>query len=75
MSPTSEVPTAVLHNALTASITSGTFIDTAYYLFSKRFADGRVGSPRVLYGNSSVLKAVGEHFQARELPHFSDFCL
>ena len=47
-----------LLDPLEESITSGTFIDTKFYVFSRRDASGRVGSPRPLYCNSSVLDTV-----------------
>ena len=56
------VPPHFLLDALTESITSGTFIDTKLYVFSRRDASGRVDSPRPLYCNSRVLKT---------LPYFS----
>ena len=58
-------PPHFLLDALTDSITSGTFIDTKFYVFSHRDASGRVGSPRPLYCNSRVLKTV-PYFSTRE---------
>ena len=60
-----EFPIASLQEALAASITSGSFTDTAYYLFSRRTVNGRVGHPRAVYASSRVLKAAAEHFDAR----------
>ena len=51
-----------LLDPLEESISSGIFIDTKFYVFSRRDASGRVGSPRPLYCNSHVLNTV---------PHFS----
>ena len=51
-------PTRILLDALNDSVTSGTFIDTKFYVFSRKEASGRVGSPRALYCNSRVLKTV-----------------
>jgi len=51
-------PPQFLLDALTDSITSGTFIDTKLYVFSRRERSGRVGSPRALYCNSRVLNTV-----------------
>ncbi|KAF9650002.1 hypothetical protein BDM02DRAFT_3112802 [Thelephora ganbajun] len=51
-------PPHFLLEALNDSIISGTFIDTKFYLFSRREASGRVGSPRALYCNSCVLNTV-----------------
>jgi len=51
-------PPQFLLDALTDSITSGTFVDTKLYVFSRRERSGRVGSPRALYCNSRVLNTV-----------------
>ena len=59
------VPQPLL-DALDESITSGTFIDTKFYVFSRRGASGRVDSPRPLYCNSHVLSTV-PYFSARKL--------
>ena len=55
-----------LRTVLATSVSSGTFNDTAYYLYSRRYPDGRVGFPRIAYANSRVLKAASDHFQARK---------
>ena len=47
-----------LLDALDDSISSGTFLDTKFYVFSRRDASGRVYSPRALYCNSSILDKV-----------------
>ena len=51
-------PPRFLLDALSDSITSGTFIDTKFYVFSRRETSGCVGSPRALYCNSRVLSTV-----------------
>ena len=51
-------PPRFLLDALGNSITSGTFVDTKFYVFSRREASGCVGSPRALYCNSGVLNTV-----------------
>jgi hypothetical protein len=51
-------PPQFLLDALTDSISSGTFVDTKFYAFSRREATGRVGSPRALYCNSRILDTV-----------------
>ena len=51
-------PPRILLDALNDSVTSGTFIDTKFYVFSRKEASGRVGSPRALYCNSRVLNTV-----------------
>ena len=61
----SEFPSDAVRAALGTSLDNGTFTDTIYYLFSSKLASGKVGKPRVIYANSAVLKASGEHFVAR----------
>ncbi|EKM49894.1 uncharacterized protein PHACADRAFT_201600 [Phanerochaete carnosa HHB-10118-sp] len=62
---------AILEEALATSISIGSFTDTAYYLFSRRTADGGVGHPRVVYASSRVLKAAADHFDAQLSGGFS----
>ena len=53
-----DIPTP-LEEALRDSITSGTFIDTKFWVFSKRSSkSGRVGGPKALFVNGRVLKSV-----------------
>ncbi|EKM49895.1 uncharacterized protein PHACADRAFT_131778 [Phanerochaete carnosa HHB-10118-sp] len=66
-----EFPIASLQEALAASISTGSFIDTAYYLFSRRTAEGRVGHPLAVYASSRVLKAAADHFDAQLSGGFS----
>jgi len=48
-----------LQEALRDSITSGTFVDTKFWLFSKRTPKpGRVGEPKALFVNGHVAKRV-----------------
>jgi len=48
-----------LQEALRDSITSGTFVDTKFWLFAKRASKpGRVGEPRPLFVNGHVAKRV-----------------
>ena len=48
-----------LQEALKDSITSGTFVDTKFWLFSKRASKpGRVGEPKPLFVNGHVAKRV-----------------
>ena len=58
-------PPHFLLDALKGSITSGTFVDTKFYVFTCLEASGCVGSPWSLYCNSWVLKAV-PYFSTRE---------
>ena len=51
-------PPRFLLDTLDDSIASGIFIDTKFYVFSRREASGYVGSPRALYCNSRVLDTV-----------------
>lgn len=46
----------VLEGALAASITEGVFIDTAYYLYAGRFANGKVGRPCAVFASSAVMR-------------------
>ncbi|KAF9779832.1 hypothetical protein BJ322DRAFT_1167035 [Thelephora terrestris] len=48
----------ILLDALNSSITSGTFVDTKIYVFSRREASGRVSSPQSLYCNGHVLNTI-----------------
>jgi len=48
-----------LQEALRDSITSGTFVDTKFWLFSKRTSKpGRVGEPKALFVNGHVVRRV-----------------
>ena len=48
-----------LQEALKDSITSGTFIDTKFWVFSKRNSKpGNVGEPKALFVNGHVAKRV-----------------
>jgi hypothetical protein len=58
-------PPQFLLDALTDSVSSGTFVDTKFFVFSRRETTRCVGSPRALYCNSRVLDAV-PHFFTRE---------
>jgi hypothetical protein len=52
------IPTPV-QEALRDSITSGTFIDTKFWVFSKRNSKvGRVGEPKALFVNAHVVRSV-----------------
>lgn len=53
-----DIPTP-LQEALRDSITSGTFIDTKFWVFSKRSSkSGRVGEPKALFVSGHVVKSV-----------------
>jgi len=52
------IPTP-LQEALRDSITSGTFIDAKFWVFSKRSSKlGRVGEPKALFVNGHVVRSV-----------------
>lgn len=53
--------------AVATSLASGAFVDTAYYVFSRRLSNGRVGVPRTIYASSAVLKAMDPYFLSRTL--------
>jgi hypothetical protein len=55
----------ILLDALNKSITSGKFVDTKIYVFSRREASGRVSSPQSLYCNGHVLNTI-PYFSTRE---------
>ena len=61
-------PPQFLLDALTDSVSSGTFIDTKFFAFSRREVPGRVGSPRALYCNSRILNTVS-HFSTGGQQH------
>ncbi|KAI1796418.1 hypothetical protein LXA43DRAFT_879681 [Ganoderma leucocontextum] len=45
-----------------ASIEGGTFEDVKFYAFSRRARSGRVDTPRVLFGNSALIRKASSHF-------------
>ena len=48
-----------LQEALRDSITSGTFVDTKFWVFSKRGQkSGRIGEPKALFANGHVVRRV-----------------
>ena len=56
--PVTDIPIP-LQDALRDSITSGTFIDTKFWVFSKRNSKaGRVGEPKALFVNGHVVRSV-----------------
>lgn len=58
-------PPHSLHCALSDAVASGVFIDTKFYLFSRRKLSGEVFRPRPLFANSQTLKSV-QYFDDRE---------
>ena len=59
-SPVMTIPLPV-QEALRDSITSGTFIDTKFWVFSKRSSKaGRVGGPKALFVNGHVVRGVSQ---------------
>ncbi|KAF9779896.1 hypothetical protein BJ322DRAFT_349753 [Thelephora terrestris] len=61
----------ILHSALTESITSGRFVDTKFYVFSRRHNSGRVGTPKALFANGRVLATV-PYFESLFSERFSE---
>ncbi|KAI0761409.1 hypothetical protein BC629DRAFT_995836 [Irpex lacteus] len=61
-------PTPALQVALATSVANGTFSDTAYYLYSQRGRNWKIGNPQIVYANSGVMKAASQHFHK----HFND---
>ena len=59
-------PSDAVQAALGASLATGSFVDTAYHVFSCRLSDGKVAVPRTVYANSAVLKVSSDHFVARK---------
>lgn len=59
-------PPPALQEALAASVAGGTLSDTAYYLYSQRLRNWKIGKPRIVYANSLVLKDAASHFVARK---------
>ena len=56
---------SVLQDALASSIADGAFADTAYYLYTTRLRNAEVGKPRVVHGNSRVMRAAVPYLAAR----------
>ena len=56
-----------MEDALAQSVVRGTFTDTAYYLYSRRLLSGKIGKPRIIYGNSLVMNAAGQYFRGRKI--------
>ncbi|CAL1713800.1 unnamed protein product [Somion occarium] len=63
-------PPAELQQALACSILNGDFVDTAYHVYSMRLLSGKVGKPRVVYGNSCILNAT-DYFKRQLSEKFS----
>jgi hypothetical protein len=67
-------PSKALEIALSESMNAGNFIDTKFYVFSRRASAelGRVDTPRALYANSRVLKASSDYFRSLFSDQFFD---
>ncbi|KAI0790363.1 hypothetical protein C8Q75DRAFT_891279 [Abortiporus biennis] len=74
-SSSTEFPSVALQAALAQAIATGTFSDTAYYLFTRRLNSsanhGKVGIPRAVYASSTVMQAAGQHFRGQLSAGFS----
>ncbi|TFK54297.1 hypothetical protein OE88DRAFT_1806055 [Heliocybe sulcata] len=53
-----------LWKSLSRSITSGSFMDTRFFAYSRRQRSGRVDWPRPVYASSTLLKENSPYFQA-----------
>jgi len=51
-----------LRTALNWALTEGVFIDTKFYVFSRRQRSGRVDKPVPIYDNSAMLRASSSYF-------------
>ena len=61
----SDLPLSAVHIALAGSIVDRGFVDTAYYLFSRRHSSGKIDCPRIVYANSAIMKAASRYFHGR----------
>lgn len=59
-------PPAALKNALAESVTTGSFIDTKFYVFLRRSSEGNIDKPRAVYANSFILTQQSEYFSSSE---------
>jgi hypothetical protein len=58
-----------IRHALGESTRTGTFVDTRFFVYSKRAASsGRVFHPLPVYGNSSLLSEKSDYMKTRESP-------
>jgi hypothetical protein len=60
-------------NALERSLQTGVFVDTRFFVFSRRLQPGRVGQPLALFANSNLLQEKSNYFKTRQWFCFSDF--
>jgi hypothetical protein len=58
-------PHPALQAALATAVANGTFSDTAYYLYSQRLRNWKIGKPRAVYANSGIMKSAASHFLKR----------
>lgn len=61
-----QFPTTELKRALASSIDGGTFVDTAYYLYTTRLKSSKVGKPRVVHANRQVMQAAAKSLKSSE---------
>lgn len=55
-----------IRHALSESTRSGTFVDTRFFVYSKRSSSGRVYHPLPVYANNPLLKEKSEYMKTRE---------
>ncbi|KAL6300209.1 hypothetical protein BKA93DRAFT_752866 [Sparassis latifolia] len=61
-----------LESALAGSLVDGEFADVRFYLFTQHARSGKVGAPRALYANSTILKAASPYFHGLLAGGFSE---
>ncbi|KAH9938930.1 hypothetical protein B0H21DRAFT_52118 [Amylocystis lapponica] len=61
--PSSSSLQDILQAVVKLSLTSGEFVDTKFYVFSRRTTSGIVKTPRVVFGNSLSLVQASIHFE------------
>lgn len=56
----------LLQTAFKLALDGGTFVDTKFYVFSRRRAAGGVDKPLPIYTNSAILRAASPYFDGCE---------
>ena len=64
--PPGYLETLITQSTLKLSLTTGAFIDTKLYAYSRRRRDGVVDQPKPLYANSAMLKLSSKYFKGCE---------
>jgi hypothetical protein len=55
-------PHPALRVALATAVANGTFSDTAYYLYSQRLRNWKIGKFRAVYANSGIMESAASYF-------------